>query len=52
MHDPSVIQMYDLRLNSKPNVCSTTFGRATLGAKRVSNKFFIAFLFSDTDFGV
>ena len=48
----SVIQIYQQRLNSKPYVPSTTFGRATLSAGGVANKLFIAFLFSDPDFGV
>jgi len=47
----SVIQTYEQRLNPKPYVCSTTFGRAKLGANNVSNKLFLAFLFSDPDVG-
>jgi hypothetical protein len=31
----SVVDTYERRQNSKPNVCSTTFGRATLGATGV-----------------
>jgi hypothetical protein len=45
----SVNQTYEQHLNSKPCVCSTTFGRATLGANSVSNKLFLAFLFSNPD---
>jgi hypothetical protein len=37
---------------TKPYVPSTTFGSPTLGANRVVNKLFIAFLFSDPDVGV
>ena len=48
----SIIQTYEQRLNSNSYVCSTTFGRATLGANSVSNKLFLAFLFSDPDVGV
>jgi hypothetical protein len=48
----SVIQTYEKRLNSKPYVCSTTFGRATLGASSVSNMLFLSFPFSDPDVGV
>jgi len=48
----SVIQTYEQRLNSKSYFCSTTFGRAKLGAKSVSNKLFLTFLFSDPDVGV
>jgi hypothetical protein len=48
----SVIQIYERRLNYKPYACSTTFGRATLGASVVPNKLFLAFLFSDPDVGV
>ena len=48
----SVIRTYQRRPNSKPYICSTTFGRATLGAIGVPNKLFFAFLFSDPDFGV
>ena len=43
----SVIQTYERHLNYKPYVCSTTFGRATLGASVVPKKLFLAFLFSD-----
>jgi hypothetical protein len=52
IHVPAVIQTYELRLYSKPYVCSTTFGRATLRAKGVPNKLFLAFIFSDPDVGV
>ena len=48
----SVIQIYERCLNSKPYICSTTFGRATLGASDDPNKLFLAFLFSDPDVGV
>ena len=48
----SVIETYQRRLNSKPYVPSTTFGRATLGTNGVANKLFLAFLFSDPDVGV
>jgi hypothetical protein len=48
----SVIRTYQRRLNSKPYVCSTTFGSATPGANGVPNKLFSAFLFSDPDVGV
>jgi len=48
----SVIQTYERHINYKPYVCSTTFGRATLGANGLPNKLIIAFLFSDSDFGV
>jgi hypothetical protein len=48
----SVMQTYEWRLNSKPYVCSMTFGRATLGDNGVSNKPFLAFLFSDPHVGV
>jgi hypothetical protein len=41
----SAIQTYQRRLNAKPYVPSTTFGRATLGANGVANKLFIASLF-------
>jgi len=34
----SVIQTYEPHLNSKPYICSTTFGRATLGANGLPNK--------------
>jgi len=48
----SVIKIYERRLSCKPYVCSTTFGRATLGASVVPNKLFLAFLFSNPDIGV
>ena len=48
----SVVETYERRQNSKPYVCSTTFGRATLRATGVPNKLFLAFLFSDPDVGV
>ena len=48
----SIIQIYERRINCKPYVCSTTFGRATLGANGVPNKLFLAFLFSNPDAGV
>ena len=48
----SVIQTFERHLNSKPYVCSTTFGRATLGANGLPNKLILAFLFSDLDVGV
>ena len=48
----SVIQTYERHLNYKPYVCSTTFGRAKLGATGVPNKLFLAFPFSDPDAGV
>ena len=48
----SVIRTNERRLNSEPYVCSTAFGRATLGASDVPNKLFLAFLFSDPDVGV
>jgi hypothetical protein len=38
--------------HEKPKVPSTTFGRAMLGANGVATKLFIAFLFSDPEFGV
>ena len=48
----SVVETYERRQNSKPYVCSTTFGRVTLGAAGVFNKLFLAFLFRDHDVGV
>ena len=48
----SVIRRNERRLNSEPYVCSTTFGRATLGASDVPKKLFLAFLFRDPDVGV
>jgi len=48
----SIIRTYQRRLNSKPYVCSTAFGRATLDANGVPNKLFFAFLFNDPDVGV
>jgi len=33
-----VIRTYERRLNSKPYVCFTTLGRATLGTNGVPNK--------------
>ena len=48
----SVIPTYGRPLNSEPYVCSTAFGRTTLGTNDVSNKLFLAFLFSDPDVGV
>ena len=48
----SVIRRNERRLNSEPYVCSTTFGRATLGASDVRKKLFLAFLFRDPDVGV
>jgi hypothetical protein len=47
----SVIQTYERRLNCKPYVCSTKYGRTTPGANVVPNKLFLAFLFSDPDVG-
>jgi hypothetical protein len=52
MHDSSVIQTYELRLNANPYVCSTTFGGATLGTKGPTNELLLAFLYSDPDVGV
>jgi hypothetical protein len=49
MRVTSVIPKYEQRLSSKSYVCSTTFGRATLGANGVFNKLFLAFLFSYPD---
>ena len=37
---------------SNPHVPSPTYSRATLGANDAQNKLFIAFLFSDDDYGV
>jgi hypothetical protein len=48
----SVIQTHQRRLHEKSYVPCTTFGRATLGVSGVANNLFIAFLFSDPDFGV
>jgi hypothetical protein len=47
-----VIRTYERRFRYKPYVCSTTFGRATLGASGVLSKLFLIFLFSDPDVGV
>ena len=48
----SAVQTNERRQNSKSYVCSTMFGRATLGATGVPKKLFLAFLFSDPDVGV
>jgi len=48
----SVIQSYERLLNSKPYVCSTTFGLETLGANGVPKKLFLVFLLSVLDFGL
>jgi hypothetical protein len=47
----SVIQTHQQRLNSKPCVPSMMFGQATLVADNVAKNLFIAFPFSDPDFG-
>ena len=52
IHVTPVIETYQRCLNSKPHFPSTTFGRATLGASGVTNKLFLAFLFSNPDVGV
>jgi hypothetical protein len=48
----SIISKFRERISVKPFVPATIYGRATLGAKGVPNKLFIAFLFSDHDVGV
>ena len=50
----SVIQMYvyERCLDSKLYVCSTTFGRETIGANGVSDKLLLTFLFSDPNVDV
>ena len=48
----SVTKTYQRRLNSRPYVPSTTFGRATLGVNGVVNKLFIIFLFKGPDVDV
>ena len=52
MANMRVTSVIETRLNSKPYVPSMTFGRGTLDAISVVNKFFLAFLFSDPDVGV
>ena len=47
-----LIWTYERRFNSKPHVCSTTFGCSTLGANGVLSKLFLAFLISDSYVGV
>jgi hypothetical protein len=51
-HVTSVIQTHQQRLNSKPYVPSTMFGKATLVADVAAKNLFIAFPISDPDFGV
>jgi hypothetical protein len=52
MANMRVTSVTETRLNSKPYVPTTTFGRATLGANSVVNKLFLTFLFGDPDVGV
>ena len=40
IHVTSVIETYERRLNSKPYVCTTKFGRTTLGANGVPKSCF------------
>jgi hypothetical protein len=47
-----VIRTYERHFNSKPYVCSMTFGRSTQGANGVLIKLFLAFLISDPYVGV
>jgi len=51
IHVISVIETYQRRLNSKPYVPSTTFGRGTLGVNGIANKLFLAFPFSNPEVG-
>jgi hypothetical protein len=48
----SAIETYQLHLNSKSYVTSTTFGRAKLSANIVANQLFLALLVSEPDVGV
>jgi hypothetical protein len=50
--DTSVIETYERRLNSRPNISYTLFVNASLGAKSVANKLFLALLFSNREVAV
>jgi hypothetical protein len=52
IRDTSVTETHERRLNSKPQVSSTTFVRSTLGASGVANKLFLALLFSNPEVAV